>query len=390
MDLFASCLPGLEPLLADELAGLGVERIDVLPGGVAFEGDVRTVMHVNLASGLATHVLARAGEFEARGFAELVRKTAAIDWGRWFAPGPVAVRVRSRKSRLYHTGAIEQRVREGLAERLGETLPPGEEDDAEAPRAALVVRIERDRCTLSLDTSGPPLHRRGWRLETAKAPLREDLARALLVASGWDAESPLVDPFCGSGTIVAEAAIRARRLPPGRLRRFAFEATPLFDTTLWHEVRTAAWSDVLERAPGPIRGSDRDEGAVAAARANAERAGVVNDVQFDRAPMSGAPWLSGEPDPLAQGWVVSNPPHGQRVGRADRLRSLYQSLGTRLRALPEAWRVALLVADRRIALATGVPLETAFLTDHGGTKVRAMVRPTGHSPEPMAGGGTRT
>ncbi len=360
--LFAACAPGLEPLLADELAALGAAP-DVVRGGVEVDADPTRLHRAHLETGLASHLLVRVQAFRAHSFAELERGATRVDWARFLSPGaPLAFRARAKKSRLYHTGAIAERVRGAVEAQLG-ALP---EPDDGAP--ALLARIERDRCTLSLDTSGEPLHRRGYRLATGKAPLREDLARALVRVSGWDPETPLADPFCGSGTIAIEAAILARGLPPGRLRAFALERTPLFDATLFGRLRAEAEARALERAPAPIWASDRDPGAVEATRANAERAGVLADLRLDQTPLGKARIAADAPP---RGALVTNPPHGERVGDPRTLRALHQTLG---RIVPPEWRVALLVRDRRLALATGLDLHTALLTDSGGSKVRMMVR----------------
>jgi len=356
--VFVSCLPGLEPLLGSEVAELG-QSGEAMPGGVAVSGDRRLIYRANLELGLATHVLVRVGEFRVRGLGELVRKTRQLAWDRVLLPGTaVEVRATSRRSRLYHTGAIVQRVREGIEASLGQ--PPARE-----PAARLVVRLDEDHCVVSLDTSGDPLHRRGWRLETGKAPLREDLAHALIASSGWDREGRLVDPFCGSGTIAIEAATMARRLAPGRMREFGFEHTVLFDAELLAEVRTEAESRAIDSGP-LILASDRDAGSVERARRNAERAGVAGDIRFEHASMTACSGFT-----ETGGWLVTNPPFGQRLGNKQALRNLYQALGTRVSECK--LDVALLASDRRLALASGLPLATAFLTDHGGTKVRAMV-----------------
>ncbi len=370
LQLFVSCLPGLEPLLAEELVGLGLPAPRIEGGGVLLDGSLRDVYRANLESGLASHVLARLGAFRARGLGEVVRRSAALPWANWVRPGqPVQMRVSSSRSRLYHTGAIEQRVRQGMATALGGKPEKG---TGAAGDAVVQVRFLQDQCTVSVDTSGDPLHRRGWRLASAKAPVREDLARALVVASGWDPTSPLLDPFVGSGTIVIEAAAMARRLPPGRGRRFAFEDAAGFDAELWRSVCDAADAASLPEAPSAIVGSDRNAGAVEAARANAERAGVASDLLLRHAALMDAPYLCGDPEPGAAGWIVTNPPFGKRVGRAPSLRPLYQSLGKCVRKLAGGWRVTMLSNDRRLTLSSGIPMDTGFLTRHGGLKVRAL------------------
>lgn len=369
LSLFASCLPGLEPLLRRELAALGLEELAETRGGIAFTGGSDQIYRANLCSGLASHVLLRIAEFPCKHLAQLRRKADQLPWRDLFGPGQrFAVRATTRRAKLYHSGAVAERIAAAVAQATGAQL-------AESPRAddlVVHVRVHKDVVTLSIDTSGTPLHRRGWRLQTAKAPLREDLARALLLASGWAPRTPLVDPMTGSGTIAVEAATLARNLPPGRGRSFAFEKMPLCDADQLAALRADLDARASATAPAPIHASDRDRGAIEAAQANAERAGVRADIEFATAPLRGAAYLSGRPAPPAAGALVCNPPYGRRLGRSDKLVALYQSLGHAASQLA-GWRVGLCAADRRLALRSGLELETGFLTGHGGLKVRALV-----------------
>ncbi len=363
--IFASCAPGLEPLLAAELAGLGALEPRSVPGGVELRGHRRVIYRANLESGLATHVLVRIASFPAGDFRALEHGLGAIEWERWLSPGvPRAVRATASKSRLHHTGAIAERCERAIASRLGEAREGGDP-------VPIVLRMERDLATISLDTSGAPLHRRGYRLRTTAAPLREDLARALVIASGWDRASPLVDPMCGSGTIPIEAASLARGLPPGRARRFALERTALFDRDAWESVRSEAMGRALAEAP-PILASDRDAAAIEAARENAQRAGVERDVAFE---VRSASELA-IPEALrgGAGALIANPPSGRRLGEADRLAPLYRALGRRASELP-SWNLAILTSERRLGMLVSSELRTAFVTKSGGLSVRALVRP---------------
>ena len=373
MRLFASCAPGLEPLLAREVTELALGAPTVVVGGVEFEGDLATVLRANLELGLALFVLVRLAELRVTKLPDLVRKVAALDVRPFLSKGqPLAVRVRARASRLYHTGAIEERVRLGLGESLGE--PPREPSEGE-PHVSLHVRVDHDVCTLSLDTSGETLHKRGYRQETAKAPFREDLARALILLSGWNRTSPFVDPLMGSGTLPIEAAMLARRIAPGHGRSFAIELSPCCDRALAARVRREARARELPSLPFPIHGSDRDAGAHRAATANAERAGVLGDLSLACAPLSTAPYRVLESEP--EGALVTNPPWGLRIGEGRDLRPLYQALGKAIERLPSAWKVGVVTGDKRLVHAMGAPLESAVLTDQGGTKVWMFVRPRG-------------
>jgi putative N6-adenine-specific DNA methylase len=365
--LFATCLPGLENLLAAELVERGLLRPKLRlgppaePGGVAFDGGARELYRALRGLSLAERVFARHGPFAAGDFAALEKAASLLPWERYLPAGaPLAVRAESRGSKVYHEKGIAERVARGAGLRLKRTvaLVPWDE---EKPAPLAYARVAGDKLTVDVDACGAPLHRRGWRLQTAKAPLRETLAAALLRASGWDGRSPLADPFCGSGTIVIEAALRAQGTPPGSFRHFACEQWPSFEKTAWDAESRAARAS----APSPrILASDRDAGAVAAAQANAERAGVAGLIEFAARPVSA---LELPPGP---GWVVTNPPYGVRVSEGKDLRDLYAALGKTLRAKAGGWEVCLLTADAPLARAAGLGLEPGIATLNGGLPVK--------------------
>jgi putative N6-adenine-specific DNA methylase len=241
----------------------------------------------------------------------------------------------------------------------------GDDEHAASDVQLFLARIEHDQLTLSADTSGALLHRRGYRQAVAKAPLRETLAAAMLLASGWDMRSPLIDPFCGSGTIPIEAAMLARRIAPGRGRTFAFRHWPHFEAALWSGLVARAAEGELDRVPGVIRASDRDAGAARAALANAERAGVEGDVDVSQHAMS-------DIEPAgSRGWCITNPPYGVRVGDPS-VRNLYAQLGNVLRKEFLGWQLVLLSADRALDRQIRVQFEQLFDTSNGGIPVRCV------------------
>jgi len=365
---YAIAAPGLEGLVAAELATLGIKG-DREVGGITFPATLRELYRANLELRVASRVLVRAAEFRATAFWELEKRARTIPWASLVSPNrAVAFRVTSKKSKLYHQDGIAQRLAAAITAAV-----PGVTIADRADAQEFVVRVFRDAVSLSLDSSGALLHQRGYRLSSAKAPLRENLGAALLRASAWDVNRPLLDPFAGSGTIPIEAALLARRIPPGWRRPFAFELWPDFDAALWREVKADAESRILSRAPAPIRGTDRDAGAVEAAIANAERAGVGHDIEFRQAAFSStAP--AGEP-----GWLVTNPPYGIRVGEARKLRDLYARLGQLVRDRYRDWTVAILAADQQLLGATGVRFQDALRFRNGGIPVRLAVRRVGVS-----------
>ena len=368
--LFAVTAPGLEHLAAQELCAAGIvpdERAVALsPGGAAFAGDARALYRANLALRTASRVLVRLPEFRAAGFAELHKKAARLPWGRFLTPGhPVSIRATCHGSKLYHSEAVAERVLAGVGDNLGAPSPRVKPagDDAADPAPLILARVVNDVCTVSIDASGVLLHRRGYRLAVAKAPLRETLAAAAILASGWDRVSPLLDPFCGSGTIPIEAALLGLGRSPGRNRRFAFMDWPSFDPALWATVLAEATPAAAQATP-IILGSDRDAGAIRAAEENAARADVAAHVRLEQRAGSA---IETPPGP---GFVVTNPPYGRRLHGQGDLRDLYARFGAVLRERCAGYRVAILCDDVDLLSQTRLNLDTSLSFSHGGLKVR--------------------
>lgn len=408
-NLFVSCLPGLEPLLSEELKTLRIPHSRTTGGANLRDASVKQILKCHLYLGTASHVLLRCGRsFRARNFAELRRKVAKIPWNKWLNKDSqiVEIRVTANKSKLFHTVGISERVMKGIDEALGrQSQIPTTSETADADKAVrLTVRIERDAVQISIDTSNSPLHQRGYRLETAKAPLREDISFAMLYSSGLKPHNAgsgdyrgftyrgILDPFCGSGTILIEAASIVAGKPPGRLRSAPLRGTTLFNPALWTSfvedpltIPLGANDDVL------IIGSDRDNGAVAAATANADRAGVGDLVDLQHAALKANPWLE---DPLtAPGatLIVTNPPFGKRIkgkqSNENPLLPLYQTLGDQVSSFcvanPDS-NATILAHDVKLARRTGLSLTSLFSTHHGGLEVAAMstIQPPKSKDEP--------
>lgn len=376
---FAVTAPGLEGLTTLELLRLDLlpaqvtsadKPVSTLPrpeaGGVVFKGNLEALYRANLHLRTASRVLARVGTFfYATTFSDLRDKASRLPWERFIHPGqPVDIRVTCHKSKLYHSDGVAERIAGAIYDCMGKEshIQKSTDEEAADQPQLVVVRLYKDQVTVSMDSSGELLHRRGYRQAVAKAPLRETLAAAMLMASGWDKKSPLIDPFCGSGTIPIEAALMALGIPPGVNRRFAFMDWPGYDEALWKSL--LAEVEPLPAAELSIFGSDRDAGAVQMAQENAERAGVAESILFEcRAVSSIRP-------PETRGWVVTNPPYGLRISESKDLRNLYAQFGNVLRAQCLGWNVAVLSSDLILLGQIGLKLDTSFSMTNGGIPVK--------------------
>jgi len=356
--MFAVTAPGLEETCATELRRITGVACRAEAGGVAFAGAPRELYLANLWSRSASRILVRIGDISARDFPTLYRKASQLPWGRFIRPGTrVSVRATSRGSRLVHTGRLAETIKAAVAKSIGG--PPADSDGAEQ---LIVMRMESDRCLLSVDSSGELLHRRGFRSDGAQAPLRETLAAGILQLLDWDGSEPLVDPLCGSGTFLVEAGLLAAQRAPGAGRDFAF--------LHWPHVRAGAWQQLLDAAArGAVTpqvalvGGDLSPEAVAAARRHVERAGLADAVRveccdFEQLSPPGGPGL-----------VLCNPPYGLRVGAADDLANLYRRLGRSWRSSFAGWRVALFCPAGELVAQTGLPLQPVAELRNGGLPV---------------------
>jgi putative N6-adenine-specific DNA methylase len=357
---------GIRPLEGKPRNPAALHGLVVQPefGGILFKGNLASLYQANLQLRTASRILARLGNFfYATTFSELHRHLARLPWERFLTPGqPVSIRATSHRSKLYHSDAVARTVATALEERLGQASPilkTGGESDH--PAQLVVARLAEDKCTVSVDSSGSLLHKRGYRQAVAKAPLRETLAAALLMASGWDLSSPLLDPFCGSGTIPIEAALMALGMPPGINRRFAFMDWPSYDENLWKD--TLARAQGRSGDPPLILASDRDAGAVKMAQANAVRAGVFDSIEFK------CQAVSSITPPASHGWVVTNPPYGLRLSEGKDLRNLYAQFGNVLQRQCPGWNLSVLSSDRVLLGQMQVKMDTTLTLVNGGIRV---------------------
>jgi putative N6-adenine-specific DNA methylase len=360
LNLFAATAPGCEPLVADELAGLGLPA-EAVVGGVDFAGTMDDVYRANLHLRCANRVLVRFAHFRATAFPDLYRRCVRLPWGRFIKPAAaVEVRGRCRHSRLMHTDRIAETVRQGIDRALGRSEPPPSQDFAQQ----VLVRFSEDQCQISIDSSGDLLHRRGYRQEQGAAPLRETLAAALLHASGWDGAEPLWDPMCGSGTLLIEGALLASRAAPGLQRHFAFENWPRFRPGRWQVLRQQAEKNRVPISSDLLFGTDHAADVLDGAQRNAQRAGVANLIA----------WRHGDfrdfAPPAQKGVILCNPPYGERLEDKKAVRSLYADFGTYVREHAHGWRGGFVCPDPALAAATGLPLTPAIDFPNGGLRVR--------------------
>ncbi|MCG7521602.1 class I SAM-dependent RNA methyltransferase [Ruegeria sp. Ofav3-42] len=357
LEIFLVATPGLESPLRAEAAEQGFAGAKIVPGGVTCRGNWPEVWRANLCLRGANKVLVRVGGFPAVHLAQLDKRARKFPWAEFLRPDvPIKVEATSRKSRIYHAGAARQRVEKAITETLGAPI-------SNEAGVRVLLRIEKDLCTFSVDSSGDPLHKRGHKPAVAKAPMRETMAAMFLRECGFDGSEPILDPMCGSGTFVIEAAEIALGLRPGRSRSFAFEDLVSFDPDLWSSMRQ---QQSLIKPDVVFHGSDRNTGAIEASTKNAERAVVAEVTMFQTRSVSDI-----RPPSEAAGLVIVNPPYGTRIGDEKRLRSVYGSLGKSLQSRFKGWRVGIVTSNASLARSTRLPLlPPGPVVDHGGTKIR--------------------
>lgn len=378
MNFFATCPKGLEYLLKDELVAMGATDVKEALAGVAFSGGMETAYRACLWSRMASRVLLPLAEFDAATPEDLYQGVQSINWAEHLAPhGTLAVDANTALSKLTHSQFIALKTKDGIVDQFRTASGARPDVETDEPDVQVNVRVRRDRATLSIDLSGSPLHRRGWRERQGEAPLKENLAAAMLVRAQWPriyAEGgALVDPMCGSGTLLIEGALMAAGAAPG-LRRgyFGFLGWMKHDYALWKQLweeAKAATDEGMRQLRPVFFGSDTDANMVQTAKRNAQTAGVAGFIHLDRRDA-----IHVEPPPETPlGLVITNPPYGERLGDRAELPQLYRQLGDALKARFPGWRAAVLAGDeelgramrlspdKRYALYNGA-LETPLLT----------------------------
>jgi putative N6-adenine-specific DNA methylase len=329
----------LEVLLQKEISSLGGTDCSVVPGGVGFGGGWEVCYRVNLWSRIASRVLWKIHDFPYRDENDLYAAVKAIDWPRFFAvERTLRVNVTAQKSPLRSLEFATLRVKDAVCDRFRDALGKRPSVERASPDVRVHVFLEKDKGMLYLDTSGEPLFKRGWRAGQGEAPLRENLAAGIITLTGWQPGEPLLDPMCGGGTLLAEAAAMARGRPPGAKRAFGFEKLRAFDAARWERVK----QEKKDAVDFQIYGSDNDPEALKAARRNLAEAGVERWVKLEQAD------VLERAAPAPAGVMVANPPYGERMGNLDDLARFYPRLGDALKKQFAGWRCYLFTSDLRL------------------------------------------
>ena len=343
LSMFASCPRGLETVLQQELQRLGAEEITAVDGGVGFTGSLALLMRVNLESRVASRVLLRLARGACRSEREINALAMQIDWPRYFdVSRTIKVKTDGVGARVKSLDYVSLTVKDAVCDRFRQAQLGRPSVDTRAPDIRIQVFLGPDEASIYLDSSGEALFKRGWRQESGEAPLRENLAAGILLLCGYNGTQALLDPMCGSGTFLVEAADIALNRAPGRSRAFAFEQWRIFDQPLWTRLREEARAAEQPVRTLPIHGSDRDARMVDMARANLERAGLSGAVVvetrdlFDCRPHA------------AEGLLVTNPPYGVRLEEQDTLAALYPAMGDWLKQHFAGWSAQVFTGDLRL------------------------------------------
>lgn len=374
--------PELVSLCFDEVLALGFQSAERTPAGVEFTGKLRMGYVANLRLRTASRILCRIARFRAGAVEELFKHCLAMRWELWLPSGiPPSVESHVVRSRIGHEGAVGRTVHRAIERRfdsLGMQSPPRSTSDESAPsgegasdplsRQRVLAHLEENSCEISLDMTGGHLHQRGYRLEHAGAPLRETLAAAILMRSGWVGRTPLVDGMCGSGTLAIEACLMARRIPPAAGRSFLFQKWPSFEDRTWDYLKRKAWEQAAAQITAPVLGIDRDPRSLEISLANAARAGVEKDIQWVLEDFF--EWDPGRLG-LKAGTVLLNPPYGRRLKEAPH--KTYEQAGAHLRKAFRGWRAVVLAPDRESAAKLRMPAARYWNIIHGGSPVTVVL-----------------
>ncbi len=364
---FATTLPGFESICRHELEGLSetIQNTEPTKGGVSFQGRLVDLYRANLHVRTAGRILMRITAFKASNFNQLGRQCQTLKWALYLAPGTVPnCKVTARHSRLYHTQAVAQCIQNSIMAYWSDKNPTPVDSNGQT----LFVRLKDDVVTLSLDSSGDNLYRRGLKTHGTKAPMRETMAAAILKLAGYRSDLPLLDPMCGAGTFSLEAALMAKHIPPGWQREFAFMQWPAFKPRQWGHLKKLAGQRIKQLENPLIRASDVDAGACDQLSGCVRHNGLADAVQVRREDFFG---LCGREISDKPGLVVLNPPYGRRLTPSASIEKLYKRINDTLKKNFKGWQVALIVPNKRLAAKLTVGRK-GFALDHGGLKLTLL------------------
>ena len=337
---FATCPRGLEALLADELLAQRALKIVVTDGGVSFEGNLDTMYRVNLHSRIATRIMSRVGQGSYASEEDIYKATFKLNWPAWFKVNQtIRVKVTGVKCPLKSLDFVTLRIKDAVCDRFREEGALRPSVSVRDPDVRIHAYLTQGQYQLYLDTSGAPLYQRGFRDVSVIAPLRENLAAGILILTGWQPGTPILDPMCGSGTFLIEAAMMAVNQPPGMKRNFGFQKLTSFDESLWKKIETEALQNMKPIEFLDIYGSDIDLRAVRVARHNLKVAGleeVAKVMQSDFVKLE---------SPAPEGVLVTNPPYGQRIGEDEDLKEVYPAWAKHMKESFGGWDTYFLTAD---------------------------------------------
>jgi putative N6-adenine-specific DNA methylase len=347
---FATVARGLEPLAAAELETLGAKNVQTEFCGVAFAGDQDLLYRVNLWSRLVFRVLVKLATCPCADGEDLYRGIQSIDWRPYLPPEKtLAVDATGKNRRLNHSHFTALQVKNAIVDQQRQHWGERSAVDTQRPDVQINVHIHDEHCTVSLDSSGGSLHRRGYRAAVGAAPLKETLAAALVQLSGWAGDVPLIDPLCGSGTLPLEASLQALNVAPGLFRdRFGFETWPDFRADRWQQLRQAAEASRQEHLAVTVWGCDRDAEVILQAQGNAQRCGMADSIQFFQQE------LEDLAAPADSGYILCNPPYGERLGQHEDLGALYRLLGDVLKQRFKGWTAFVLSGNKDLARYIGL------------------------------------
>lgn len=366
-DCFAAVPRGAEEIAAAELEALGLQSVRAGKGGVAFVADLAGLYKANLWLRTASRVLVQLVVFPCSTPAELYAGVHALEWPEMITPGmTLAVDCSLRDSALTHSGFVALKTKDAIVDRIREKCGSRPNVNTAAPDVRINVHLHKNVCTVSLDSSGEPLDRRGYRLERNEAPLRETLAAAVVALTGWDGSIPLADPMCGSGTIPIEAALVAGRVAPGLQRGFGFQHWLDYDDRLWDQLLKEANNGIHKLPVGLITGYDLDSRALKLATRNAAKAGFEGQLHFFHAALDAF-----QPEGEA-GVVIINPPYGKRLGEEEELKELYCQIGDIMKKRCRGWTGYVLTGNLELAKYIGLKASRRFVLFNGAIECRLL------------------